>query len=474
MRPLAAFAPRLLLVFGLLLPFAAPAAGEGNRDAAVGADGELYMVRAGSYGDLFPEESLVEPGNPVLALELVHPDQQREVLLIPDTEGADLEDSASVLFEDDSETLFVLWQTKINTIHSRLNLVGFHDGRWTENIEISGSPFGWKSSPQLAITRDRFNAEEHDGAPRTWSRTVVHLIWWEEGATGPRVLYTPVVLIDGEYTGWNPVYRLDDLALAPGAPLAAPNYALAQAPRIEVGANGQTVVIGFVPAAGGELVTVALELLPGEISVLADKVRHQIIDIGLQAGQEGGPSALADKIRHQIIDVGARLMLHPGVSSYVADAVHDRIDHSDPQQPAAALADDIRHQIIDVGAHAIDRGFDRSRMSVESVYRVIELPSDDRIDDTSRGAPADLIRVRRASVRPIPTTGEEKHTLYLSEDGRGVVIAWSEGEALLYRESRGAGWSDVRRLRLDGRLDLPRAKSLLERRSDHRGAAQLE
>lgn len=460
----------LLLATAAFLACTTAAWGAEGRDAAVGAGGELYQVRAGSYGELFPGQGLAAPENAALALEIVRPDRPRELLLVPETAGEDVEDSASVLFEDDSETLYVLWQSKVNTIHSRLNLVGFQGGRWTESIEISGNPFGWKSSPQLAVTRDSFESEVADGGFRTWQRTVLHLIWWEDGPFGPQVLYTPVVLIDGEYTGWNPVYHLEDLALAAGSPLMPSNPELARAPRLEAGVNGQSVVIGFVPAAGGELVTVALELLPGEISALANAIRHQIIDVGRQVKETEGLGGLAGKVRHQIIDVGSRLKLHPGVSSFIAEQVEEHILAQHPQRSITAIAGDVRHQIIDVGAHVTDRGFDR--LGAASVYRVIELPEGDRTDATGVTAPPDLVRVVQASARQLPETGSEAHTLYLSEDGQSVVVSWNDGKTLLYRESRGAGWSEVRRLRLGGELDLGRAQALLERRADERGPGQ--
>lgn len=457
------------LASGLCLSLAEPATALNAPEAAVGAEGQIYLVRTGTYGELFPEQGLGDPENPALALEIVHPNQSHERLLVPDTQDDDLEDSASVLFEDDSQTLFVLWQTKLNFLHSRLNLIGYRDGQWSQTIEISGSPFGWKSEPQIAVTRDSFDTLEADDTLRTWQRTVVHLIWWEPGPVGPQALYTPVVLIDGVYTGWNPVYHLDELAAEAGAPLAEPNAALAEAPRIEAGMNGQSVVIGFVPTNGGEVVTMALELLPGEISALADAVRHQIIDVGRQVRGTGGPGALADKVRHQIIDVGARLKLHPGVSAYAATQVHDWIAASDPQRPISSIADEVRHQIIDVGAHATDRGFDR--LSARTAYQVIELLSSGDVDGTGSIAPPDLIRVVKASARPAPRTGTQKHTLYLSGDGTGVVAAWPEGSTLRYRESVGDGWSEVRTLRLDAQLDLQSAQALLQRRADTRSAS---
>jgi hypothetical protein len=471
-------APRTLVATALALSALAVAAGTGapldaqSRAEVVGVDGELYMLRQGSYGELFPDGGLASPANAALALDIVHADQNTERLLVPGTETDDLETSPSALFEDDSGTLFVLWQTSRNYIHSWLSLIGFRDGEWTEPIEITGSPFGWKSSPQLAVTRDSFTTRGTDDASRSWKRTLVHLIWWEDGAAGPEVLYTPVVLIDGEYTGWNPVYRLDDLAMAAGVPFGMPNPELAEAPRLDAGVNGQSVVIAFVPAGSTQLVTIALELLPGELGVLADSVRAQIIEVGRAGGPDGALGSLADKARAQIIEVGARLKLHPGVSSYVADQVHDRILASEPGRPVAALADDVRAQIIEVGAHVTDRGFDR--LSAASTYGVIELPGAGSGDGTGTEPPPDLIRVAQVSSRPAPQTGDEPASLYLSKDGRGVVAAWQEGNALLYRESRGNGWTEARRLQLGNELDLEHAQSLLERRADERSGPPAE
>lgn len=457
-----------LATLGLALALSAPLAAQSRSDV-VGTDGELFVLQQGSYGDLFPQAGMADASNPALALEIVHADQTEERLLVPGTETEDLEESPSALFEDDSGTLFVLWQTNRHYVHSWLNLIGFHDGQWTDPIEITGSPFGWKSSPQLAVTRDSFTTANEDGTTKTWKRTVAHLIWWEQGADGPRVYYTPVVLIDGEYTGWNPVYRLDDLAQAADSSLGEPNPAVAEAPRLDAGSNGQSVVVAFVPTGGSQLVTLTLELLPGELGALADAVRAQIIEVGRDGGPGGGLGRIADKARAQIIEVGARLKLHPGVSGYVADQVFDEILASDPERPLSAIADDVRAQIIEVGAHMTDRGFDR--MTAASSSQVLELPGAPA--DPEASAPPELMRVVQVSSRPTPQTGAgaEAAQLYLSEDGRSVVAAWQDGDSLLYRESRGDGWSSVRRLRLGDGIDLEHASALLEVRAHERSTS---
>lgn len=451
----------ILLGSILVLALAAQPAASLDRDTSMGTDGEIYMVREGLYGELFAGQGLADPGNPALALDVARPDQKRERLLVPGTETADAEDSASIFFEDQSGTLFVLWQSKVNVIHSRLNLIGLHGAEWTDPIEISGNPFGWKSSPQLAVTRDTFRTQRADGSLRTWKRTVVHLLWWEEGPAGESIThYSPVTLLDGVYTGWNPVYRLDELAAGSGpGSLADGNAQLAKAPRIEPGRNAQSVVMAFVLPESGELATAAVEILPGEISFLADAVRAQIVDLGRNPSPDG-PGSLAKKARAQIVDLGRKLSLHPGLSTHLAENVAATIEAAPPWEPASSLAERVRAQIVDLGARMSDRGLDRA--SAAYGMAVLETPNQ------GGGAPSSHIRLVEASVRPAPRTGGVDNALFLSQAGREVVASWTEGDVVYFRESRGQGWSEARPLRLGGELDLGRAREILARRADER------
>jgi hypothetical protein len=454
----------LVLTLGLGFALAAPAAAASARDASMGSAGELYFVLEGTYGELFPEQGLADSANRALALDVTRSDGTAGRYLVPDTETDDVEDSASVLFEDQTGTLFVLWQTKVNVIHSRLNLIGFRDGEWTELIEISGNPFGWKSAPQLAITRDTFHTEEPDGSLRAWQRTVAHLLWWETAGGGePVAHYSPVVLLDGAYTGWNPVLRLGELeaSASEGLP-AALNHSLAQVPRIEAGRNGQSVAIAFVHPQTGGLITLTAEVLPGEFGVLAERVRHQIIEIG-RGSKPDQPGSMSEKVRHQIIEIGNRLGLHPSVPSYAAQLAVAQIDGALPGEDPVALADKVRHQIIEIGARMTDRGYDRARAT--SKLQVLETSNAE-----ASGAPPNLIRIVRASIRPAPETGEGETAMFLSHDGREVVVSWHQDGRVYYRETRGEGWSGIRSLRLGNDLDLARAYQILEQRADERAS----
>jgi hypothetical protein len=107
-----------------------------------------------------------------------------------------------------------------------------------------------------------------------------------------------------------------------------------------------------------------------------------------------------------------------------------------------------------------DRGFDR--LAKKSSLSILEFPSG------TMGAPATQLRIVRTSARPTPATGTEDVNLYLSGNGREVLVSWLQNGMVYYRESRGQGWSEVRPLRLGNELDLERARELLERRADDR------
>lgn len=428
------------------------------RTVAVGPEGQLYQVLTGTYGELFPHGVLASPDEPVLAVDVVATDQTRDRQLVPGTAANNVEDGASLLYEDSSDTLFVLWQNRFNGIHSTLNLFALEDGTWSEVAEISGNPYSYKSGSQIAVTRDHFSITDADGVQQRIERTVLHLIWWEDGVHMPVPLYTPVILQDGEYMGWNPVYRLDELAEANGlGPLLPAEAGLAQAPRIETGEDGASVVIGFTDPTVGRLVGLEISLVPGEIGVLADEVRHQIIEVGHSTPQIGGP-AFAQKVRHQIIEVGNRLGIHPAVIGYVANKVTQGPAPLDTVPGFDVVASKVRHQIIEVGADLDLRG---AKPSLGRT-KVVEVATQTAHPEVV--APPSLIKVSTRSEHPAPVVGDGPVRLHLSSTGDEVVVAWEAEGLLVYRESRNGGWTPPRALAIDDSLEIDEAHQLLSNR----------
>ncbi len=459
-----------ILLLALALGAGAVWADSDGQSAAVGDDGTIYRAQAGAYGDLFAHRGLTDPSTPVLALEITPTNGATGTVIVPGTEGAEVEDSASVLFDNDSGAAFIVWQSRTNLIHSSLKITSYKDGDWSPVIEIWGSPFRWKSSPHLAVTRDVFNSVEADGSIKSWHRTLLHLIWAEEGTYGPHILYSPLVLIDGQYTGGSPIYELTQL-VAP-ADETAPGTVdpqLAGSPQIQVGRNNQSVLISFADAETGLLDNLELEILPGEFSSLADEVESAVIDPpGQSTGIREDPQSLADRLGHQIIELGSRLGLHPGLTAYTAAVIEDAARSSSSDEDIQALGRRLGHQIIEIGARMTGR--DRggiARAKAVSHEIMIETGSGPDI-----AAPTNVIRATTMFSRPMPEIDAARDSVVLqpSTDGEELTVAWTQGDRVVYRESRQYGWTDRYEIALGraGVTTLDEALSLLQRRAESR------
>jgi hypothetical protein len=444
----------LILLAGSL---AAPAFAQ-DGTAALGASGEVYLAKVGAYRDLFPKEHAAEPGNTVLAVDLIQPGAAPQRLLVPYSTGGDVETSPAVLFEEDSNTLFVVWASRINDISSVLMLASFDGTHWGPSIQITGNPFSSKSSPQLAINRDTFLGSDGSGNTITRRRTIINVIWEEPNRAGNAdVLYTPVILEEGTYLGWAPVYNLNDLVgREPSGSSFAPADSLVQSPVLQSGRDARTLVVGFASAETRALSTVEIDVLPEELSQLAEGARAHIIDVGRSLSYPSDLPALADNAKQDIIGRGAAF--HADVTQYIADQVHDLIlaDHGND---LSALSEKARAHIIDVGARLSGRGLrDRNGDAKSTIERI------ENTDPASSPVPAHLLHFRVASNRPIPAMGANGVRVFLSESGEEALIAWADTGKILYRLSQDGGWSDQRQIKLSDSLDAAHAYEILKQR----------
>src|SRR3978361_89246 len=152
-----------------------------GQDLALSADGTIYRVLSDTYGKLFPQGSATDPATQAIALDVTPPGGTAQRILVPGTAGPEAESLPSVVFADDSQTVFLLWETELN-IHPLLQLSGFDGHNWSQVIQVTGNPFAIKTSPQFTTTRDSFQATNPDGTTATHYRTTLHLIWQEQNA----------------------------------------------------------------------------------------------------------------------------------------------------------------------------------------------------------------------------------------------------------------------------------------------------
>jgi len=451
------------LALGLILGLLASTA-FAQRDAVLGAGGALYEVKTGAYGGLFPKGRELPAATPVLVLDVSRPGMASERILVPWTEDADIEGSPSLIFEDATDTVFLVCETRINSIHSILELSSYDgNGGWSTPIEVEKNPSSLKTSPQLAITRDSYADEDADGKPATRHRTLLHVIWAEEYGSGTyRTFYMPLLLEDGHYAGSDSLFDLSQFDTAPAVttPLAP---ALARNPVIQEGRDGRTVVVAFTSADTGRLAVVEIDSLPVELSLLADGARAQIIDLGARYSYPANLASMATEIHDRIVGIGGAF--HPEIVESIADMVYGMVLRQGGKKDLVPLAGEARAQIIDLGAKLSGRGLRTSTAAS------IDLPAIATVKSSSGEAeslPSHLVQFRVTSTRPAPGAGDKDLRLFVSKNGEHVLVSWFEKDRLLYRTSEGEGWSDVLQLPISPSLDLRRAYEILEQRVRNR------
>ncbi|MDX2000645.1 MAG: hypothetical protein SF066_23230 [Thermoanaerobaculia bacterium] len=453
-----------LAVFGILFGLGAFAAGADTPSAStLGSQGEIYAIKAGTYGALFPKGTALQADRAVLALDITRPDRSRQRVLVRGTERPEVDASPNLFFERGAGTLYVVWESRRSANSSALLLSSFKGGKWGDPIEISDDLAPLKGAPQIAITRDGFTTRGSEDELLRHDTTVLHLVWWEKQAQKPEeVFYAPVVLENGAYVGWNPIYSLNDLDLSEEGASVVPE-ALLRAPTLAPGKDVHSVVIGLVNARTGRILGIEVRPVPGEIGFVVDAFRTQLIDIGRR--DDDRIKAAIEGFRTQLIDIGARF--NPGVvralGTEVSEVLKSTLAAAPANQPYGDLVDDFRQTVIRLGAEMLG---DLTRSDRPALTLEIDRREADVEGDPER---THLIGLRLVSDRPAPPVGAGKARIYVSEDASSVLVSWRDGENLVYSEEvatedgLGAAWAPAQRLPLEG-LTEPEAERMLESR----------
>jgi hypothetical protein len=458
------------LICALGLGLAVSATAFASHETALGSDGTVYQVRTGAYGDLFPTGKAADKASTVVALDVTKPGAPVQRVLVPDSAGPEVESSPSVVFEDDSQTVFLLWESAIN-IHPILELSGFDGTRWLPAITVTGNPFAVKTSPQFTITRDSYDQEDGNGGTTTRHRKILHLMWQEPGSGSQvKTLYTPIIINDGEYIGWNPLYNLDDFLPALPAGLAAPTdvqTSVSGVPLIQSGRDERTVVAAYASTVRGQMATVEIDVLPEQLMQLADKARSHIIDIG-RASYPNDLPGLAEKARSHIIDIGRAF--HPEIGTSIADQVKSDI-LADTSGDLTSLAEKARSHIIDIGSKLSGRGL-RPSSGDDPATQIVEIDGSPlrvaavALDATQ--SPYHLLQVRAVKTWSAPRVGPGTVKVFVSQSGEDAIVSWAQADRVLYRNSQNGGWSDAKTLLFSDSLDLQKSYDILDQRIRNR------
>jgi len=447
----------------------ASASAEAPYPSVLGTDSTVYMLHPGRMGELFPNQSAT-PEHRVLALDVIGTDGALDRLLVPGTDGAEVESNTALVFDSASETVYILWESSYEAFSplSSINLTGFGPEGWIEPIAVSGSPSVEKSSPHLAVTRDFVTVDGENGETNRLRRTLLHLVWFESGPDGVKqAVYSSILLLDGSFFGSNGAVKLTDVdadheATVEGALLTDGVLTIRQ------GEDPQSVVVLFGSEGDGHLRSLRLRVLPGELSLLADSV-HDFI---LASQGEAHAPVTAASLQHlaRSVDTYLQEIGNHVSAAFLAHATAELtsfLKSSAPGVSLATLAESVRDLLIGLGETADEAG----------VQRITGPSRHQWIDVGVRGAGPPTREIRSYQVtsqvvatRPVPEIMVEHPVSVLnSPNGDNILVYWQNEDAVSYRETTVVGtWSDIKKIILGGEVGLDVAVRLLEERVDTR------
>jgi len=461
---------RILLTVLLLCLTGLPGTAAESRTGTLGAEGEVYLAEVGRVSEIFGDDQRSQGDPLVLALEILRPDQAPQWVQVPESEGVNPDASFFILYEDVSDTVFVVWEGRIGS-HPVIQLASFRDGAWSDVHLVSETIWSLKGFPQLAITRESFELEDEDGEMRSVQRTLLHVVWWEETADRDLTLYRPLILEDGHLRAMGDVNVLNDLAGdAVAIDAESPNEELVRHPNLQVGHDGRTILVTFADEASRKLLVLDIGLLPAGLGLLGDDVYDFVLGLGPIDPDQVDVSSIAGTIRSHIVIVGNRYRLNPRAVQRLADEVYSVASESlsegmtnGTRPDLSSLAGTIRSHIVIVGARLSGETLDRVQPA--SATSILEVAAD-RTGASTLGAPGTeaptLVRMTIASELPVPATGPGTAHVFSSPDGSELVLAWETGEDVEYRKASGGTWSAMRSVELSEELDLTRALELLQ------------
>jgi hypothetical protein len=186
--------PCLLAIAALALALGRPRPpGLSGADVSMGGDGELYFVRQGTYGELFPGQGLADPRNmpswPSTSSARIRPSsdswcpgprrrtwsRQR----LDPVRGPERHPLRALAVRDQRRAL----APQPGGLRERRVDRADRDLRQPLRLEELAAA---RRDPGLLPAPRRRTA-----ALRSWNRTVVHLLWWEEGPSASRWRTTP-------------------------------------------------------------------------------------------------------------------------------------------------------------------------------------------------------------------------------------------------------------------------------------------
>ncbi len=467
-RPLRVDTGSTLLVLWLCL-WALPAAAIGP-DSVLINSGDIARVRAGTYGELFPNGGdAVDPTHKVLSLDFEYPEGV-ERHLVPFTESWRPERHPMVSYDSRSDAIMLFWVSGAADGTWSMELTSFRDGEWQQssNVKSNQSAVFIEELPKVTVTSDDFYLDlGEEIEPLETRRTTFHVVWYQ----GKDVHYAPLSFVDGTFVGWSEAISLTKVAyvgqqgqsgdqLPPGFLPENLTGSFNIAPALDPNA----ITVSLTDSDTGRLSTLKIEETPMSLAHLAGRVREDILaHVGTYSMSD--LEALADFIRSDIIFIGAKCRLHPTVGRFIADEISGWLLAYGESYGTdlTALSEDAWQETLNAGASIYAKSLGTATVDDDQALEIVD--TDASAENLAKLR--ELVRITMPAAFEAPEIGEGESTIYTSADLRSMLIAWKapEGDTIHYVENLGLGWtSEPLALRLTEELSEAQAHDLLQRK----------
>ena len=278
----------------------------------LGSNATLYRLRP-----LDPNGDLLDPAASYSAsyeLEVLRMGEEPQRLAVPGSTDPQEEKAPSLSYSGDTDTLLIVWEDLVNTLHSRIKVVSYRDDTgFSDVLELIGNPFYAKRRPQVLLTSDSAHWQTVTPAPdgtldiggdivteHHLSQRVNHLTWREDQG---HIFYS--ALAEGSDGAMASTGTVNLSSLFPGLSDSIED-GIDGTLTLGPGRDHKSALISFIDPLGRRLETIEVSTLAIEASILADAGFDTVLASEDEAN--AGLVGVSEAARSHIVWVGRQLI----------------------------------------------------------------------------------------------------------------------------------------------------------------------
>jgi hypothetical protein len=278
------------LVAVLLLPLAAYAGGNVNRDMLLASDGTLYTVDSVAPDTL---KDVATSAAHVLTLT-IQKGKKSTTVPVPASLTDGYHFTPALAYDADSKTVFIFWEImRDGGFASDLAFSSYHDGTWGTAATLDSIAWDLRQNLRIAITRSTETKDE-DGNVKSIPEVTVHAVWWEVSGSSEWARYAMLTIGNGNVVATH-VQDLTDFTAAKG--VAAVNGTDEQEflrhPGVFESPNHATVDIVFGDMASDTLhrITMKPVAVEGRLRIPIGRNEHPLPTVHAQSTHTSGDAS---------------------------------------------------------------------------------------------------------------------------------------------------------------------------------------